>query len=566
MNVRFIQIFPTFVVDHAYTIINTYSNTMLKKVPHTYVIVFGIIIIAAILTWFIPAGKYVKVESEVEGVKQTEMVFYYYQNLPEDYKSKIEPHAQTWHVFSALFKGFVKQSNIIVFILMIGGAFWIMNQSKAIDIGILAFLRFTRKLEGNKLMKRLGVDNIIIILVMLMFSLFGAIFGMSEETIAFAIILVPLAISMGYDSILGVCMVYVAAHIGFAGAVLNPFTIGIAQGLADIPLFSGIEYRIFCWVVLNVVAIAFVIYYAHKIKRKPQLSPVYEEDDYWRKREQLDVENVTYYTPTMAWIVYGAILSALSIFSVLYPQTTLTIGNSSYTFIIIPIVTALFGLLGFFSLRKSVHFFILLLLAYTILFLIIGVMGYGWYVMEIATLFMAMGIASGLAINKSADDIAKLFLEGVKDILSAAVIVGLAGGIIVILDDGGVIDSILYGLSKAMGNFGNVASVGVMYFIQTLINIVIPSGSAKAAITMPIMAPFSDLIGISRQATVMAFQFGDGFTNMITPTSGVLIAVLGVARIPYHKWVKWVWPLILTVIILGFLLLIPTVTMTLNGF
>jgi uncharacterized ion transporter superfamily protein YfcC len=117
-----------------------------------------------------------------------------------------------------------------------------------------------------------------------------------------------------------------------------------------------------------------------------------------------------------------------------------------------------------------------------------------------------------------------------------------------------------------MGNFGDIASVGVMYVIQTIINIVIPSGSAKAAITMPIMAPFSDLIGISRQATVMAFQFGDGFTNMITPTSGVLIAVLGIARIPYHKWVKWVWPLILALILLGFVLLIPTVTMPLNGF
>jgi uncharacterized ion transporter superfamily protein YfcC len=146
------------------------------------------------------------------------------------------------------------------------------------------------------------------------------------------------------------------------------------------------------------------------------------------------------------------------------------------------------------------------------------------------------------------------------------VIVGLAGGIIVILEDGGIIDSILYGLSKAMVNFGNIASIGVMYLIQTIINIVIPSGSAKAAITMPIMAPFSDLIGISRQATVMAFQFGDGFTNMITPTSGILIGVLGVARIPYHKWVKWVWPMILALIVLGFLLLIPTVTIPLNGF
>ena len=539
---------------------------MLKKVPHTYVIVFAIILLAAIMTWFIPSGKYYKVEKEVDGVKKTEMVFRYHQDLPEEIKENFNPQPQTWQVFSALFKGFVKQSNIIIFILMIGGAFWIMNQSRAIDIGIFAFLKYTKKLERNRLMRLVGVDNIIIVLVMLMFSIFGAIFGMSEETIAFAIIIVPLAISMGYDSIIGVCMVYVAAHLGFAGAILNPFTIGIAQGLADIPLFSGIEYRIVSWFIINIVGIAFVLFYAKKIKRKPALSPVYLEDEYWRHKEQNESEEIIYYTPRIAWFVYVFILAALVIFSFLYPKTTLAIGNSSFSMVLIPVVTALYAIVGFFALRKSVHFFILLLLGYTILFLIIGVMGYGWYVMEIATLFLAMGVASGVAISKSADEIAKLFLEGVKDILSAAIIVGLAGGIIVILEDGGVIDSILYGLSKAMGNFGNIASVGVMYLIQTIINIVIPSGSAKAAITMPIMAPFSDLIGISRQATVMAFQFGDGFTNMITPTSGVLIAVLGVARIPYHKWVKWVWPLILTIIILGFILLIPTVTMKLNGF
>jgi uncharacterized ion transporter superfamily protein YfcC len=268
----------------------------------------------------------------------------------------------------------------------------------------------------------------------------------------------------------------------------------------------------------------------------------------------------------MAWVVYFFITGVLLAFSFYYPDTTMTLGNSSFHFNALPVLTAVFALSGFLSLRKSVHYFILLLLTYTIIFLIVGVMGYGWYVMEIATLFMALGIASGLSINKSADDIAKLFLEGVKDILSAAIVIGLAGGIIITLEDGGIIDSILYGLSKAMMNFGDVASVGVMYLIQTIINIAIPSGSAKAAITMPIMAPFSDLIGVSRQATVMAFQFGDGFTNMITPTSGVLIAVLGVARIPYDKWVRWIWPMMIVLIVLGFLLLIPTVTMKLNGF
>lgn len=536
------------------------------KVPHTYVIVFSIIVLAAILTWFIQPGKYVEVTKMVDGIEKTELTFFYEQDLPEPYKSEHQSEYQTWQVFSAMFKGFVKQSNIIVFILMIGGAFWIMNESKAIDVGIMAFLRFTKKLEKKRLMRSIGIDNIIITLIMIMFSIFGAVFGMSEETIAFAIILIPLAISMGYDSLVGVSMVYIGAHLGFAGAILNPFTIGIAQGLAEIPLFSGIEYRMFSWVVINFIGIFFVLRYAKKLRRNPKVSIMYEEDAYWRQRDHHENTVVTYYTPKIAWVVYALTLTTLIIFSVIYPVTTMKIGNSAVSLSIIPISAVLFAVAGFVSLRKSVHFFILLLLAYTILFLIIGVMGYGWYVMEIATLFLVMGILSGLAINKTADDIAILFLAGVKDIMSAAIIVGLAGGIIVVLDDGGIIDSILYGLSQAMGNFGKVASVGMMYIIQTIINIVIPSGSAKAAITMPIMAPFSDLIDISRQATVMAFQFGDGFTNMITPTSGVLIAVLGVARIPYQKWVKWIWPLILTLVILGFLLLIPTVTMQLNGF
>lgn len=537
-----------------------------RKVPHTYVIVFFIILLAAALTWLIPPGKYIEEEIVTDKGTTTAMQFYFKTDMPAAMQQQFRSEPQTWQVFSALFKGFVKQSNIIIFILMIGGAFWIMNQSKAIDVGIYAFLRFTRKIGHNRLIRAIGVDNLVIVLVMLLFSAFGAIFGMSEETIAFTIIIIPLAISMGYDSIVGVCMVYVGAHLGFAGAVLNPFTIGIAQGLADIPLFSGIEYRIFSWIMINFVGLFFVLRYAAKIKKNPSKSSMYEEDTYWRDKESSENTVITYYTPKIAWLVYGIVLLVLLAFSFANPETTLLIGNARFSFYVLPVSTALFALLGYVSLRRTVHYFILLLLAYTILFLIVGVMGYGWYVMEIATLFLVMGIASGLAINKSADEIAKLFLEGVSDILSAAIIVGLAGGIIVVLDEGGVIDSILYGLSKSMMNFGQVASVSVMYMIQTIINIVIPSGSAKAAITMPIMAPFSDLIGISRQATVMAFQFGDGFTNMITPTSGILIAVLGVARIPYQKWVKWVWPLILSLTILGFLLLIPTVTMPLNGF
>lgn len=530
-----------------------------KKIPHTYVIVFSIIVFAAILTWIVPGGEFER-ETVVVSGNEREIIksesFHYVENQP-----------QTWQIFSALFDGFVDKANIIVFILLIGGAFWIMNNSRAIDVGIFSFLSFTKKLEHNKILKFLGIDNMIITLIMIMFSVFGAIFGMSEETIAFIIIFVPLAITMGYDSIVGVSMCFVAAGLGFAGALLNPFTIGIAQGLSDLPLFSGIEYRFFCWIVINLVGISWVLRYAHQIKKNPKKSPVHEIDKHWRHKGSADdIENIKYKTTKSAWVTFGVILVVMIIYSVWLPQTTMKVGNASATFPVIPILTTFYVFTSIVTLRKSAHFFVLNLLLFTILYLIVGVMGYGWYVMEIATLFFAMGIAAGVAMNNSANKITQLFLEGVKDIMSAAMIVGLAGGIIIILNNGKIIDTLLYYISESMDDMGKIASVGMMYVFQTIINIVIPSGSAKAALTMPIMSQFSDLIGVSRQATVMAFQFGDGFTNMITPTSGVLIGVLGVARIPYDKWVKWITPFMIILIILGFLLLIPTVTMQLNGF
>jgi uncharacterized ion transporter superfamily protein YfcC len=528
-----------------------------RKFPHTWLIIFILVVVSAVLTWIVPGGEYVEKET-AEGVTLE------YQTLDND--------AQTWEIFSAFYKGFTKQSGIIIFILMIGGAFWIMNHSKAIDVGIFSFLRRARRLERYALFRKAGVDNIIMAMIMFVFALFGAVFGMSEETIAFVIILVPLAISMGYDSIVGVCLVYVAAHVGFSGAILNPFTIGIAQGLAGVPLFSGFEYRIFCFLVLTLVAVIWVLMYARKIKHKPGKSVMYEEDEYWRKRESLNSEEIVYERTTASWIIFILVQIVLVIFAVIYPVTTLTIGDPEAAESLrwhvpaIPALAALFGLLSIWLLRKSYHFFILNILLFTILFLIVGVMGYQWYIMEIASLFFAMGIVSGVAMNTSGNTIVKLFIQGAADILPAALIVGLAGGIIVILEDGKIIATLLHSMASAMDGTSQVTSVGVMYAIQAVINVVIPSGSAKAALTIPIMAPFSDLIGLSRQATIMAFQFGDGFTNMITPTSGVLIGALGIARIPFHKWFRWVAPFVTTLLILGFLLLLPTVLMKLPGF
>ena len=476
------------------------KKIVMKRIPHTFTIVFALIVFAAVLTWVVPAGEFLRETVDVNGSTREVVVnnsFHYTERAP-----------QTWQIFSALFNGFVDKADIIIFILMVGGAFWILNNSHAIDVGVMAFLRWVKRLSRYKMVKKLGVENIIITLVMLLFSLFGAVFGMSEETIAFVVVFIPLAIQMGYDSIVGVCMCYVAAHVGFAGAMLNPFTIGIAQGIADLPLFSGLEYRLFCWVVLTIIGIAFVLWYARKVKARPESSPVYKLDDYWRSRMQSTED------------------SRLSV-------------------------------------RQTL---ILILFFITIIALVLGVLKFGWYIEEISALFLAMGIIAGIIDRQGADNIAKLFLAGCKDILSAALVVGLASGIIFILRDGRVIDTILYGLTRSLAQVGDVASLGAMYVFQTLLNVVMPSGSAKAALTMPIMSQFADLIDVSRQTTVLAFQFGDGFTNMLTPTSGVLIGVLGMARIPYGTWLKWVWKFILALIVVGFILMLPTLWLDLPGF
>ena len=496
------------------------------KVPNTYVIIFTVLALCAVSTWFVPGGN-----------------------------------PQTWQIFSALYEGFSQQAGIIAFVLIIGGAFWVVNSTKAVDEGILAFISKVHELERFSLVRKLGVGNIVIVLVMLLFGLFGAVFGMSEETIAFVAVVIPLAKSLGYDEIVGVCMVYVAAHVGFAGAMLNPFTIGIAQDMSGLPLFSGIEYRIFCWAVLMAVAIVFVLWYASKVRKNKALNAEASED-------RAEIESAEALPKRNSWISFAILTVVTVLFSVFYASDcSIKLGQSvcdaPWLLWAAEVLFVGFSLL---SLRSSVRMYILNLLMFTIVYMVIGVMGYGWYLPEICALFMALGVAAGFSAGYSADNISKEFIAGAKDIFSAALVIGFAAGIIVILKDGQVIDRMLSSMASALDGAGRAGALGSMYGIQTFINVFIPSASAKAAVTMPIMAPFSDMIGVSRQATVLAFQFGDGFTNMITPCSGVLMAVLSVARIPYEKWFKWVWKFILLMVILGFLLLLPTLWIDLPGF
>ena len=435
------------------------------KAPNTSVKIAAIIVLCAMMTWIMPGGQYVKAD---DGTVSYEAV----DSIP-----------QTWQVFSAIYHGFIKQAGIIIFILVVGGAFWLLNATGAVEVGIKRFI----SLIGKR-------DKIVLVALTVLFSLGGAVFGMSEETIPFVGIVVPLAISMGYDAFMGMLVVYVASNVGFSSAFLNPFTVGIAQGMADLPLFSGMGYRLFCWGLLTVLLVLFVIIYARKTKRVDTVAGKVEAEPLTRRQ---------------AWV------------------------------------------LG--------------ILALTVAVLIVGVTCFEWYLPEITGLFLAMGIVCGLIAGFPSGRIVNELMAGAKDILSAALVVGFASGIIVILQDGKIIDSILHSMQEGLDGTGKVGSLSAMYGIQALINFLIPSATAKAAITIPIMAPFSDMVGVSRQAMVLAFQFGDGFTNMITPTSGVLVAALAMARIPYSKWVKWIWKMVLALLVLGFLLLLPTVILPMAG-
>ena len=428
---------------------------MKMKVPNTYVIIFALLVLCAVATWFVPGGQYLRADDGTVSYQSVDAV------------------PQTWQVFTAIYHGFVKQAGIIIFILVVGGAFWLLNATGAVNAGIGRFIA--------RVGKR---DKWVLVALTVLFSLGGAVFGMSEETIPFVGMVVPLMLSMGYDAFMGMLIVYVASNVGFSSAFLNPFTVGIAQGMADLPLFSGLGYRVFCWLLLTVL-----IYAA-------------------RTRKKADV--------------------------------TLTAT---------PVPEPLTG-------RQKA---ILAVLGVTVIMLVVGVTQWEWYLPEITGLFLVMGLICGFIAGFSGNRIAEEFMAGAKDILSAALVVGFASGIIVILQEGRVVDSILHAMQEGLDGTGPMASLSAMYGIQAVINFLIPSASAKAAITIPIMAPFADMVGVSRQAMVLAFQFGDGFTNMLTPTSGVLMAALAMARIPYAQWVKWIWKGTLALLAIGLLLLLATV-------
>ncbi|MDP2364047.1 MAG: TIGR00366 family protein, partial [Ignavibacteria bacterium] len=269
-----------------------------------------------------------------------------------------------------------------------------------------------------------------------------------------------------------------------------------------VPLFSGIGYRVICWAVSTMVAILFLLYYVKKISRKPEISPMFAEDSERRKNENFDH-------------IYN--------------------GDSSI------------------SLR---HKLVLLTFLFSLIMLVVGVVELGWYIEEIAGMFFIMGIVVGIIGGLKSDVLIKSFIEGAKDLVGTALIIALARATLVISRDGQIIDTVLYGLAPFIQSSSPIFASQKMFVVQAIINFFVHSGSGQAALTMPIMAPLSDLAGVSRQTAVLAFQLGE-YTNIIIPTSAVTMGALSMAKVPWDKWAKWVIPLQIILMLLGLLLLIP---------
>lgn len=457
-------------------------KTFRFKVPNTYLLIFSLLVLIAALTWIIPGGQY-----ERTVINGREVV------VPGSFRYTESNPQGLFALFIAPLKGFKEAALIIGFILFVGGSFNVLASTGAIDSFIKKLLVLHNR---SKLVKSLFIP-----LLVFLFSFGGATFGMNEEIIPFVLILVPISLALGYDSITGVAIPLIGAHIGFASAYLNPFNVGIAQGIAELPLFSGLEYRVFCWIISTTIAVLFITYYAKRVYKNPSISPVYDLDRGRKENEKFEEVDSNHQL----------------------------------------------------SLR---HKLVLIIFALSLIWLIIGVIKFQWFIEEISALFVIMGLLAGIVARMKSDDIIKSFINGAKDLVGTAIIVALARATLVISRDGQIIDTILYGLTPFVESSSPIFSAQKMFITQAIINFFVHSGSGQAALTMPIMAPLADLTGVSRQTAILAFQFGE-YTNIIIPTSAVTMGALTMAKVPWERWAKWVLPLMIILFVLGFLLLIP---------
>ncbi|KEQ16290.1 hypothetical protein GZ78_24100 [Endozoicomonas numazuensis] len=476
--------------------------------PDTLVLIFFIGVLAVLLTYLIPAGSFDSqtISYLVDGVEKTRETI-----DPSSFAYATDKSGELVYntvglfesgggigLMNFIFEGLVSGDKwgsavgVIMFMLVIGGAFGVVMRTGTIDNGILRLIDKTK-----------GSEALFIPVLFLLFSLGGAVFGMGEEAVAFAIIIAPLMVRLGYDGITTVMVTYVATQIGFATSWMNPFSVAVAQGIAGIPVLSGAGLRMGIWVFFTLIGIGFTLLYASRIKKNPSASFSLKGDAHFKK-QSLE-------SKASRW----------------------GLGDT----------------------------LVLLTVAATTIWVVWGVVVHAWYLPEIASQFFTMGIVAGILgvifrLNAmTANDIAAAFKEGAGIMLAPALLVGAAKGVLLILGgdsaEPSVLNSILNSAGGAISGLPEVVAAWFMYLFQSVFNFFVTSGSGQAALTMPLMAPLADIAGVTRQVAVLAFQLGDGLTNIIVPTSASLMATLGVCRIDWGDWARFCWRFILLLFVLS---------------
>ena len=465
------------------------------RTPDTLVILFWMAVVLVALSFLLPAGSF-EVESSEAGESVVRLETFQLAEGGPPGTALFSAEADSPGFLNAPYSGFTRGSRsggavaIIAFLLVVGGAFGIIMKTGCVDRGVRALVERSRN------------DPLLILpLLFGIFSLGGAIFGMSEETIAFVILLAPIVVRLGYDSITAVLVTFVASRVGFASSWMNPFNVAIAQGIAEVEILSGAWLRMILWVVFTLAGMALTLWWARRVYANPESSPVYHSDAFFRDQGE--------------------------------PQAP---GEAS----------------GFCR-RDGLA---LLILLAGVAWVVWGVTAQGYYIAEIASQFFAIGLAIGLLYllpggkRLGASDQAKAFREGATTLMPAVLVVGLANGLVALLGgtapgEPSVMNTLLFAMGSLLAGLPEIVSAWLMLFTQGVINFFVPSGSGQAALTMPLMAPLGDLVGVTRQVTVLAFQLGDSLTNLIIPTSATLMGVLGAARIEWAVWASFIWRFLL---------------------
>jgi uncharacterized ion transporter superfamily protein YfcC len=343
----------------------------------------------------------------------------------------------------------------------------------------------------DKLTRRFAERSILVIpVLMVVFAVVATLIGTQELALVYVPVILPLMIALRFDSVTACGVALLATTAGFTAGVLNPVNTGLGQTIAELPLWSGMGLRAALFVCILGAGIAYLLRYAARVRANPALSLMAGDAAEAGKRrlyQHATDEGALAYTPRQK----AAGITAILFFAVM----------------------------------------------------VWGVLTRGWFMMEMSGLFVLMGITVGLVAGLTTAQICDGFNEGFRDVLVGAMIVGIARAVAVMLEQGQVMDTLVHGLGEIVGGFPEMLSAIGMFLAQLGFNFVIPSGSGQALVTMPIMAPLSDLIGVTRQTSVLAFQLGDGLSNILYPTSGYFMATLALAGVGWDKWVRFFFPL-----------------------